>query len=176
MVGKITPPRGLRGPDGRWPLRPLRPVRNYTVWDHPAAVRLYVELSRDLEKRRYDAGLGLRELAKLTGRSLSTLTAVETGSTWPTWATMTDYAEHVGARLVVPGSEDVAVPVALRARMTRRTGDSMSAIARRVDVSRTTLHGQFQPDGRPSSRIVLAVSCELGCPITPIDALRGEAG
>lgn len=147
---------------------------NYSVWDHPAAVRLYLALAFDLEKRRYDAGLGLRELATLTGRSLSTLTAVETGSTWPTWATMTAYAEQVGARLVVPGSEDVAVPVALRARMTRRTGESVSAIARHVAVSRTTLYGQFQPDGRPSSRIVLAVSCELGCPIALIDGVAEE--
>lgn len=144
------------------------------MWDHPAAVRLYMALAFDLEKRRYDAGLGLRELAKLTGRSLSTLTAVETGSTWPTWATMTAYAEHVGSRLVVPGSEDDAVPVALRARMTRRTGDAVSTVARHVGVSNTTLYGQFQPDGRPSSRIVLAVSCELGCPVVLIDAVSRE--
>ncbi|CAM4008547.1 helix-turn-helix domain-containing protein [Janibacter anophelis] len=130
-----------------------------------------MELAGELTGRRYALGLSLRDLTAATGRSLSTLTSLEQGSAWPSWATLTDYATAVGTDIVVPGHEGEDVLLVLRRLMPRRIGESARAVAWAVGVSPTTLYARFREGGRPSSRVVLAVACDIGCPVLVTDAL-----
>ena len=129
-----------------------------------------MDVVNQLARRRADTDQSLRDLARGTGASLSSLTGLENGSAWPAWTSLARYAAAVNAALAIPGDEDVPVPVALRSKMPRKQRHSAMAYARRIEVRPATLYDAFREGGTPNSRVVFYLATALDCPITVIDA------
>ncbi len=76
----------------------------------------YRDLVKQLLDARDDASVSLRGLAARTGVALSTLTAMEQGSSWPRLSTMAAAADALDRRLCLDGVEDIPGAVMAKAQ------------------------------------------------------------
>jgi transcriptional regulator with XRE-family HTH domain len=98
------PPRGPRGEAGRWRWSLLeRPNDSYLGSAEASAVQAYRGLATTLVGARTARGWSLRELSQSSGVVLSHLTAIEQGSTWPTFDRLAKAAGTLGLRVQLGG-------------------------------------------------------------------------
>ncbi|MGV8965359.1 MAG: helix-turn-helix domain-containing protein [Cellulomonas sp.] len=107
------PPRGIRDElTGRWLWSlPARPATSFSCADEARAVTAYRDLVNGLIDTRLNREWSLRKTATQAGLSLTAVTALEQGSSWPTLTTVETLANALALDVRVrPGPNDPVDP------------------------------------------------------------------